>query len=285
MRTTTASLLAFVLPALATAGGNHGHDGHGEHGGHHGGGGHGEPDHKRPLVTSEKLQSLVTTKDLLAGSQKLQDIANANGGIRAFGGAGHNATVDYLYETLTALKDYDVVKQPFKAIYAEGHASLTVDSVAIAAEVMTYTPGGEATKPLAAVANQGCDAADFPATVSGNIALISRGSCTFSLKALNAKAAGAVAAIVYNNVAGELSGTLGTPFLDYAPVVGISQADGNALLDKLAQGAVTAAFKVDALVEERVTYNVIAETKGGDHDNVLILGGHTDSVPAGPGIK
>jgi Zn-dependent M28 family amino/carboxypeptidase len=279
MRTVTASFLALALPALATASG-HGHD---ESGGHHGSG----PRHgsNKPLVTSEKLQSLINIKDLLAGSQKLQDIADAHGGTRAFGGGGHNATVDYLYETLTALKTYDVVKQPFKEIYAEANASLTVDTVAIAAEAMTYTPGGEATKPLVAAANQGCNASDFPATVSGNIALISRGSCTFSLKSLNAKAAGAVAAVIYNNVAGELSGTLGTPFLDYAPAAGISQADGKALLDKLAQGTVTAVFKVDSLVEERVTFNVIAETKDGDHDNVLILGGHTDSVPAGPGIK
>lgn len=33
------------------------------------------------------------------------------------------------------------------------------------------------------------------------------------------------------------------------------------------------------------SYNVIAETKGGDHNNVLMLGAHTDSVEAGPGIN
>lgn len=293
MRTITASLLALALPALATAGGGsgngnghgNGHDnGHGGPGGHHGGGGHGNPGPK-PLVKSAKLQSLVKTKDLLAGAQKLQDIANAHGGNRAFGGGGHNATVDFLYDTLTSLKYYDVVKQPFKEIFSSGNGSLTVDGQAIEVQIMTYTPAGEATKPLVKVTNLGCDAADYPAEVSGNIALISRGTCPFAQKSLNAKAAGAVAAIIYNNVAGELSGTLGSPFKDYAPVVGISQEDGKVLLDKLAQGAVTAAFKLDAVVEERVSYNVIAETKGGDHDNVLILGGHTDSVPAGPGIK
>jgi len=33
------------------------------------------------------------------------------------------------------------------------------------------------------------------------------------------------------------------------------------------------------------TYNVIAETIGGDHDNVLAIGAHSDSVFAGPGIN
>ncbi len=279
MRTSAASLLALALPALATSGGgDHGHDGPGG-GKNHGG------DKCKILVESSKLQDLVKSKDLLAGSQKLQDIADAHGGNRAFGSGGHNATVDYLYNTLTKLNYYDVVKQPFTEIYAEANATLTVAGAAIDASAMTYTPGGEASKPLVAVANLGCDAADFPATVSGNIAFISRGTCTFSQKALNAKAAGALAAVIYNNAAGELSGTLGTPFLEYAPVVGISQEDGKVLLDKLAAGTVTADLKVSSLVEERVSYNVIAETKGGDHDNVLVVGGHSDSVPAGPGIK
>jgi Zn-dependent M28 family amino/carboxypeptidase len=277
MRTVTSSLLTLALSALATAGGGPGHDGPGGH--------HDKPDHKRPLVTSEKLQSLIKSKDLLAGSQKLQDIANANGGNRAFGGGGHNGTVDYLYKTLKSLNYYNVVKQPFTEIYSEGTGSLSVDGQAIAAQILTYTPGGEATRPLVAVANQGCDAADFPATVSGNIALISRGTCTFSQKTINAKAAGAVGAVIYNNAAGELAGTLGEPFKEYAPVLGISQADGQALLAKLAAGEVTAVFKVNALVEERVSYNVIAETKDGDHNNVLVVGGHSDSVAAGPGIK
>jgi Zn-dependent M28 family amino/carboxypeptidase len=276
MRTTATCLLALALPALATAnaGPGNGHDGP-------------KPDHnKKPLVSSAKLQSLIKTKDLLAGSQKLQDFADANGGNRAFGGGGHNATVDYLYKTLKSLNYYHVAKQPFTEIYSSGTGSLSVDNgAAIAAEILTYTPGGEATAPLVAVANHGCDAADYPVAVAGNIALISRGTCPFSQKSVNAKAAGAVAAVIYNNAPGSLSGTLGTPFLEYAPVVGISQEDGTALLAKLAAGPVTGVFKVDAVVEERVSYNVIAETKEGDHDNVLVVGGHSDSVPAGPGVK
>lgn len=274
MRTTTASLLALALPALAMAGG-----------------GHDKPDHdkpgncKKPLVTSEKLQSHIKEKELLRGSQKLQDIATAHGGNRAFGGGGHNATVDFLYKTLKSLNYYDVVKQPFTEIYSAGEGTLSVDGQPIEVNIMTYTPAGEATAPIVAVANVGCDAADYPAEVEGSIALISRGTCTFGEKSLAAKAAGAAAALVYNNVAGELSGTLGAPFLEYAPILGISQEDGQALLEKLEAGEVTGELTVDATVEERLTYNVIAETKGGDHDNVLVLGGHSDSVAAGPGIK
>ncbi|MBA2529401.1 MAG: S8 family serine peptidase, partial [Euzebyales bacterium] len=48
----------------------------------------------------------------------------------------------------------------------------------------------------------GCSA--FPAgSLSGNVALIDRGSCTFSTKVLNAENAGAVGVVVRNNVAGD----------------------------------------------------------------------------------
>jgi len=266
------SAILLALPALAAAGGPHGF---------------GLPKiDLRPMVSSNRLQSMITLKDLMDGAKKLQDIATKNGGNRAFGGAGHNATVDYLYKTLTSLGGYYTVKkQPFKEIFSSGSGSLIVDGQGIDAGIMTYTPGGSATANLVQVANLGCEDEDYPAEVAGNIALISRGSCTFSSKSLKAKAAGAVGAIVYNNVPGELSGTLGTPFLDYAPIVGISQEDGQVILEKLAAGPVTATLNIDAIVEERTTYNVIAETKEGDHNNVLIIGGHSDSVAAGPGIN
>jgi uncharacterized repeat protein (TIGR01451 family) len=48
---------------------------------------------------------------------------------------------------------------------------------------------------------EGCSA--FPAgSMSGSVALISRGSCTFATKVLNAEAAGAVFTVVFNNVGG-----------------------------------------------------------------------------------
>jgi len=44
----------------------------------------------------------------------------------------------------------------------------------------------------------GATAADFPASVKGNIALIQRGSATFNLKTKNALTAGAKAVVIYN---------------------------------------------------------------------------------------
>ena len=70
--------------------------------------------------------------------------------------------------------------------------------------------------------------ADFPAAVSNNIALIKRGTIFFSDKVTNAKAAGAKAVIIFNNVPGNFNGTLGAPG-SWLPAVSLSQADGQLL--------------------------------------------------------
>lgn len=79
--------------------------------------------------------------------------------------------------------------------------------------------------------------AEFPAAVSNNIALIQRGTLTFAVKVVNAMAAGARAAVIFNNVSGNFLGTLGTDD-GYIPAVSISQADGQAL-QALLPGAAT----------------------------------------------
>ncbi|KAF2688116.1 Zn-dependent exopeptidase [Lentithecium fluviatile CBS 122367] len=238
----------------------------------------------KTLVTPDALVKAIKLKDLMAGAQKLQDFADANGGNRAFGGGGHIATVDWLYKTLKKTGYYDVKLDKFVELFTSAVVVANAAGEAFDAKYMTYSPSGNVTAPLVSVADIGCVAENYPAELSGNIALIKRGTCTFGEKAKLAKAAGATGTVIYNNQAGTLSGTLGAPG-DYAPTVGVTDEVGASLLAKLAAGGVEVHLDVDATEENRTTYNVIAETKGGDKNNVLMLGGHTDSVFAGPGIN
>ena len=80
----------------------------------------------------------------------------------------------------------------------------------------------------------GNDLSEFPDEVSGNIALMQRGDESFATKVDNAMAQGAVAAIIYNNVAGDFLGTLvdaanstGVPWI---PAVSVSDTTGTALV-------------------------------------------------------
>lgn len=63
------------------------------------------------------------------------------------------------------------------------------------------------------------------------MALISRGTCNFSNKTVLAAQAGALATVIYNNVDGVVAGGLGEG--DFIPTIGISRADGLAILANL----------------------------------------------------
>ena len=95
---------------------------------------------------------------------------------------------------------------------------------------MEFAPSTNGTSGNLVACGQG-QAGEFPAAVNGNIALIQRGTIDFVTKVNNAKAAGAVAAVIYNNVAGDFSGTLGAAG-NYIPAVSVSQATGAALLSQ-----------------------------------------------------
>jgi len=69
---------------------------------------------------------------------------------------------------------------------------------------------------------------DFPLASSNYIALIQRGDLTFAEKVFNAMDAGASAAIIYNNIAGNFDGTLQYEN-GFIPAISISQADGQTL--------------------------------------------------------
>ena len=87
-----------------------------------------------------------------------------------------------------------------------------------------------------------------------------------------------------------MSGTLGPderPEGRYVPTVGISQANGTALVSAITDGGQTLLgnLSVQAFANNVTTNNVLATTKMGDQSNVYQIGGHSDSVEAGPGIN
>ncbi|MDR4890183.1 S8 family serine peptidase [Fredinandcohnia sp. QZ13] len=78
--------------------------------------------------------------------------------------------------------------------------------------------------------------------LNGKIALISRGAgIAFVDKAIAAKEAGAVGAIIYNNVAGETPDVAGMA----VPTIKTTLEDGNKLLDELAKGNNKVSFNIE----------------------------------------
>ncbi|MFF1420661.1 M28 family metallopeptidase [Streptomyces sp. NPDC058280] len=244
---------------------------------------------------SRELVREASAKDAYRHLKMFQAIADSADGHRAAGTLGHDASAAYVYSQLKKA-GYRVSYDTFGITYIETLAeklSVTAPTprdVSIAA--MSYTkstPVGGVTAALAVVpvdATTGCEPADYAAgAFTGKIALIQRGGCDFATKQKEAGAAGAVAAIVYNNTEGALNGTLGGPDAGVIPTGGITHAEGQALVAEAGKGAVTVSLEVRQLQEERTTRNVIAETEGGKAESTVMLGAHLDSVTEGPGIN
>ncbi|MEE1754227.1 M28 family metallopeptidase [Streptomyces sp. SP18CS02] len=244
---------------------------------------------------SRKLVRESSAKDAFKHLEKFQQIADSAGGHRAAGSLGHDASAAYVYQQLKKA-GYQVEYQKFDFIYTQTQAEkLSVVSPSprdIGITAMTYTkstPVGGVKAELAAVpvdATTGCEPTDYATgTFTGKIALIKRGGCTFADKQIQAAAAGATGAIIYNNGPGTMSGTLSAPENGRIPTGGITQAEGEALAADLAKGPVEVSFEIRQLQEKRSTNNVIAETARGNAANTVMLGSHLDSVTAGPGIN
>jgi Zn-dependent M28 family amino/carboxypeptidase len=224
----------------------------------------------------------------LIALQRFADQTGGNG-TRAAGTQGHVRSAEYVASKLEAA-GFMVTRQEFPFTFTQTLAqNLTVGSSAVPVRAIQYspsTPVGGVTAPIAVVPvddTPGCEASDYAGlTVTGKIALVKRGNCSFTQKSATAAAAGAVAVIVYNNAAGPVSGRLDSPTAVSIPIGGVTTADGEALA---AQPGVTVRLEIRTLTEQRTTYNVIAETQTGRHDNIVMAGAHLDSVTAGPGVN
>ncbi|MFD1538423.1 M28 family metallopeptidase [Nonomuraea guangzhouensis] len=267
--------------------------------------------HADPAPSERELIDSVPLLMVKQHLRALQDIADANHSTRAAGTGGHDASRDYVAARLKKA-GYKVTIQQFDFPYYEEKSTALMEQISPDPELyaptppdgsslgdfatMAYSGAGDVTAPLQNVdlvlppgpvpstSTSGCEAADFAGFTPGNIALLQRGTCTFLVKAQNAQAAGAVAAIIFNEgQPGRTEtprGNLGTPVS--IPVVGASFAVG----EELSSPAGTVVhLRTDTISEVRTTDNVLAESTWGESKKVVMSGAHLDSVPAGPGIN
>lgn len=245
--------------------------------------------------------SCINTQDVLNHLKEFQSIAEANNGHRAAGSRGHEFSGNYIAQKLLAA-GYKVELQPFSFLKFEKHsAKLQINETSYEDgkefNVLTYSGNGSVSAPLAAVdvalgagntSTSGCEAEDFAQFPKGSIALIQRGTCNFAQKVVNAAAAGATGVVIFNQGNSPdreelFMGTLSETDHSAIPVLAVSYPFAVQLLEA-APGAVVA-MDVDAEIQKRNSFNVIAETKAGSDANVVMLGAHLDSVAEGPGIN
>ncbi len=257
-------------------------------------------------ITVRNLTDAVTPDGVLNHMEALQAIADANGGDRAAGRPGYRASVDYVVAQLRGA-GYAPAVQEFTFPYTEENSKLirlspnprTFENEVdfLRNRFDTGVPEGTATGPLVNVdlvlnpsgpantSTSGCDAADWAGFPAGAVALVQRGTCGFNVKVLNAQAAGASAVIVMNEGQPGRTGLVGM----IGPATGLTipaiftTFDAGLNLATTPNSTVT--VTVDFTAENRQAYNVLAETAGGNPDNVVMAGAHLDSVQRGAGIN
>jgi Zn-dependent M28 family amino/carboxypeptidase len=249
--------------------------------------------------------------------QKISDIStsHADEGFRALGTPGYEEAVEYVEDTLEATGAFDVKRQAFDVDSQDfGTVEVVVDGEKVDVATAEYTEG--TTEPLTdlpvalpvdddnsdlAGGQLGCTADDYDDSAEDALVLVARGECAFGDKTKAATDAGAAAVIIYNNDKDnpdeQLNATLGARMENSAPTVTVTYNVGQDLLEKVeAAGddaatadaeaaALTADFTLETEFVTETTWNVIAETKAGDHDNVQMLGAHLDGVKDGPGVN
>jgi hypothetical protein len=264
--------------------------------------------------TPDKLIECVKTADLWKHMEAFQAIADANPGLdghpsRNSGEPGYLASALYVKDKMEAA-GYDVTLQPYKFTYTSFVGTPTW-SETTAGNTRTFTlvsdwnPGvsnGTANgaiqpaggivmppDPNGSTSTSGCTGADFDtATMSGKVALVQRGGCNFGVKVLNAQAAGATGVIIFNEgnpgrtgvINGSLVDANGNPIVPTIPVAFTSFDIGKSLWDEFQAGAApTTSLDIHVVIDPaRDDWNVIAESKGGDPDNVLVVDAHLDAI-------
>jgi Zn-dependent M28 family amino/carboxypeptidase len=262
---------------------------------------------------SSSLRTAVSAKAVKQHMSAFQAIANQNGGTRASGTPGYDASLAYVKAKLDATGFYTTTVQnfrfdAFRELATPVFTRISPDPRNFTANedfiTMDYSETGDVTGTLvatndivvppgaeASTSNSGCEAGDFTTAPAGtSVALIQRGTCDFTVKATNAQAAGYDAAVIFNE--GQpgrdetLAGTLGATDASTIPVIGTSFAIGEELYNQVNQGAVTVRVATTTEIRRDVpTANLLAKTKTGRTDRQVVVGAHLDSVQEGPGIN
>ena len=259
----------------------------------------------------------IKTGDLWNHMKNFQAIADANPSpadghpSRNSGEPGYKASADYVAQVM---KDagYNVTIQPYKFTYYAYTATPVFREVSPAphdyalsdewepgqstgtATAGLQPAGGIIIPPTATPSSaSGCTMSDFTGFVPGRIALVQRGTCFFGVKVLNAQAAGASGVIIFNEgnpgrtgvFSGDLNDAAGNPIIPAIPVAFTSFDIGHDLYNQYQQAVQGGTplpvmnIAIKALVNPNADdYNVIAESKGGDQNHVVVVDAHLDAI-------
>jgi hypothetical protein len=257
-----------------------------------------------------RYASSIKIDDVMGHLIALNNIATAQNGNRAVRTTGFNRTLDYITEYLSSntdfkvtksfftLRNYQLLRNPTLSSTINGVTKTHTYSTNLAvAEFyqMQYTTSVSITSNvlLTAIPNLGCTDADWLAArppPAGLVVLVKRGDCTFESKAVLAGKYNVAALLIYNDgissdgirpvyISLGLNNRVPALFLSYA----LGQSLANAANDPSRTTTVRLSISTDTAIHP--VGNICADTLTGDPSQTILIGSHSDSVTAGPGIN
>lgn len=196
----------------------------------------------------------------------LGSIAQQNGGNRAFGLPGFDASVEYVLKYVNTSNYFDIFIQPFSHLFSTTRSISLIgpdgkDVPIISLQYNHPTPSGDPIEtplvhiPVDGDRGSGCYEDQWEGIdIKGKIALSKRGGCHFIQVLKLAKSRGAAAVIIYNNVPGQTGGSasLGAENQgSLAPVGVITYEQGTSWVERIEAGeTLQVKLAIDVLTEE-----------------------------------
>ncbi|WP_299434193.1 T9SS type B sorting domain-containing protein [uncultured Aquimarina sp.] len=216
----------------------------------------------------QSLQDPVTGEARADGTYTVANVRSATGLTESGSGISAGWVMVIIYEDPTLSRKFFSTNHGFLEIACEstsafelGITSGTYDGGGTTHTQNNFSPGNVPVPDYPTLLNgdfvlvddgsgtteDGCQGLVNAAAVNGNIAVIRRGSCSFTQKVLNAQNAGAIAVVIVNNDGG--NGTLtmtGTGTGITIPAVMIDNGNGDLIIDDIiAQGGSISGYLTD----------------------------------------
>jgi hypothetical protein len=253
------------------------------------------PDKSGPV----SLVDQIKIDNLMKHLEQLQVFADRSNGTRAIATSGFNNTLDYITTQLEQNTNLIIQHQYFtvRNYIIEGIPQLQTQ---INGNIVNHTYSTDFTPILyssradfdsfvsvVTIPNFGCSDTDWTSvSATGAIALVIRGSCPYVQKSALAEKYQVRGLLIYNDglnpdnfqpipgVRNNLNTTIPAYFLSYNLGIQLTNATAN-------PGVM---MNIDVSDAEGIG-NICADTPSGNKTRTIVIGSHTDSVPAGSGIN
>ncbi|CAF1616537.1 unnamed protein product [Adineta ricciae] len=258
------------------------------------------------------LPQEIDIQNVMGHLNALQKIADSGNGTRAVDTTGFNQTLDYIVDTLQKKTNFRITRSyfPVRRFELDGDPvfSSSINNIYMTTynyssniaesdyTVARYSTSVNFQDPveLVVIPNLGCDSVDWDnakPSVDGKVVLVERGVCGFTDKAEFAMKYNATAILIYNhgNTENDVKPiTINLGQRNQIPALFLSNTIGEQLLaaSQDPMNNITVNISIAIRNESPAPVgNICADTPEGDPTQTILLGSHSDSVSAGPGIN